>query len=417
MVMTVGILMSGCKDPDEIGQDILPDSDGLYTGFTDTVTVLSRTVREDSLRSDELSLQLIGNYVDPYFGKSYAECYSQVVLAGTPSFSTLATADSLILKLFYKGFYGDTNAYQTINVFRLTESMNGDSVYYSNRSFTAESAPIGSLTFQPRPNTRVVIDSDTVAPQLRIPMSMVLADSLIALNGSATFQSNEAWKEYFKGIKIMVDSVSTSGTGCISYFDVFNAKLTLYYHDTSNIAKTYNWALTGAKSSGFTHNYNGFPVEQHLLDTAYSASGTVCLQAMAGVKTKFTLPYLDHLKDSGEIVVNRALLKITLQDNSTSTFPAPSTLLVVAIDSTGSSTYFPADYFEPSGFFGGGLSGTTYTFNLARQVNRILSGAVSNNGFYLVVSGSSVQATRALLGTPAVAAYPIKLDLYYTRLP
>ncbi|MFM2134709.1 MAG: hypothetical protein RL021_109 [Bacteroidota bacterium] len=416
MLSLLVLLAQGCKDPDELGLDALPAGDELQMGFTDTVTVLTRTVREDSIRTDEVSTQLIGSYVDPYFGKTNAECFSQVVLLGTPSFNTLQTTDSLVLRLFYKGYYGDTNAVQNVNVYRLTQSMSVDSVYFSNTTFTTESASIGSLTFQPRPNTRLVIDSDTVSPQLRIPMSSILADSLVALNGSSTFQTNDAWKEYFKGIRIVIDDAVGAGQGCIDLFDVFNSRMTLYYHDTAGTAKSYNWALTGAKSTRFTHDFTGFPIEQHLQDSTY-ADSIVCLQAMAGVKTKFDLPYLDRLKDSGNIVVNRAELKITLQAGSTSTYPAPSSLLIVAQDSTGTTTSFPADYFEPSGFFGGVLADRTYTFNLTRHINRVLAGSTGNYGYFLVVSGSAVQAGRALLGSGTNDTYPMKLNLYYTRLP
>jgi hypothetical protein len=410
------LFLSACKDPDELGLDVLPPSDELGLSFSDTSTVVTRTVLEDSLRTDEISAQLVGSYVDPYFGKADAESFSQVVLLGTPSFSTLATKDSLVLKLFYKGYYGDTNTVQTMHVYRLTESMNVDSIYFSNKTFSSESTPLGSLTFQPRPATRVVIDSDTVSPQVRIPLSMVLADSLVALNGSATFQTNDAWKEYFKGIRITTDPASGSGQGCINYFDLYNSKLTLYYHDTAGAAKTYNWVLTGAKSTHFTHDFTGFPVGSHLQDSSY-ADSLVCIQAMAGVKTKFELPYIEHLLDSGNVVVNRAELKVTVPPGSNSVYAAPSSLLIVALDETGTTTSFPADYFEPGGFFGGAFSGSTYTFNLTRHVNRVLSGATGNYGYYLVVSGSAIQASRVLLGSGKNTAYPIKLNLYYTRLP
>jgi len=174
--------------------------------------------------------------------------------------------------------------------------------------------------------------------------------------------------------------------------------------------------MSGAKTNNFVHEFDGYPVASQLQDSSYTDS-LVSIQAMAGIKTRFDIPYLNSLKDSGNIVVNRALLTVNLKDGSTSTYGAPPSLTIVAIDSSGSTTYFPADFYESSGFFGGTISGQTYTFNLTRQISRILSGAVPNNGFYLVVSGSSIQASRAILGSGRNATYPIKLDIYYTRLP
>ncbi|MFM7217353.1 MAG: DUF4270 domain-containing protein [Bacteroidota bacterium] len=415
LLIVVLFLGFGCKDPDELGLEVLPESDQLGMVKTDTFTVLARTVKEDSLRSDELSTQLVGSYVDPEFGLSEAEAYAQVLLQGTPNFSSLAVTDSLVLRLFYKGYYGDTNSQQVLSVNRLTEDLSIDSTYFSNRSFATETTPLGSITFQPRPNTKVVVDSDTVAPQIRISLSQVLADSIVSLNGSDTLATNEAWTSFFKGIKLSTNTASGISNGCISYFDLFGSRMTLYYRDTINIQKTYTWALTGAKTNLFRHDYTGSTLDAQLRDSSYTDS-LVAVQAMAGVKTRIDIPHLSHLKDSGNVVVNRAELKITLKAGSSTTYPAPSSMIIVALDSAGTS-YFPADYFESSSFFGGSVSGQTYTFNLTRQINRILSGQTGNYGFYLVVTGSSIQASRALLGSGTNTSYPIRLNLYYTRLP
>lgn len=414
-LVILSLLTPGCKDPDELGLEVLPASDELGMSFTDTCTITTRTVKEDTLRSDELSAQLIGSYIDPYFGKATAECYSEVLLQGTPNFSTHQVTDSLVLKLFYKGYYGDTTTQQIIRIFRLTESMSADSNYYSNRTFTTESTPLGTLSFFPMPNTPVVIDSDTVAAQIRIPLDLTLADSLVALNGSTTYQSNEAWRQYFKGIKLSIDEAAGVGQGCINYFDLFNARMTLYYRDTANVSKNYSWVLTGAKSNFFSHDYTGFPAGNHLQDSTYADTVT-CLQGMAGLKTRFELPYFEHLKDSGNIIINRAQLKVTLTDGTTSPYPAPSSLLIVAINEDGVTTSFPADYFESGSFFGGSLDSRTYTFNLTRHLNQVLSGVRGNYGYYLVVSGSSIQASRAIIGSGKSQVNPMQLNLYYTRL-
>ena len=71
---------------------------------TDTVTLVVSTVREDSLRSDELSLSLLGNYIDPEIGQTRAGFYSQVRLSSPDiDFGTNAVADSLTLSLVHTG--------------------------------------------------------------------------------------------------------------------------------------------------------------------------------------------------------------------------------------------------------------------------------------------------------------------------
>ena len=75
---------AGCKDEEEVGLNLLPPNDQLYTDFNDTSTVLTQTVIEDSLRTDELSLQLIGSDRSPVFGLSVTSVYAHVNLAVLP---------------------------------------------------------------------------------------------------------------------------------------------------------------------------------------------------------------------------------------------------------------------------------------------------------------------------------------------
>ncbi len=410
-------LLQSCKEPDEIGLDVLPDSDLLGFVFTDSVSVFSRTILEDSLRTDELTTQVLGSIYDPAFGKHSASVFTQALLAGTPSFSGITTADSLVLSLAYRGFYGDTTLSQTINVYRMTEDLFIDSAYYSNRTFSFDPQSIGSITAAPRPNTRVTVGSDTLTPRLRIRLSQTLADSLMLLDGSSTFASNDNWKAYFKGLHIAADPAGPGNTGSMSYFDFFNSSMILYYHDTSNAVKSYAFSLTGARMSSFSHDYSGSTAGQQLADSTFQDS-LIFLQSMAGLRAKIDMPFLKHFTDSGSIVINRAELKITAQPGAPAEFPLPGQLLILAADSVGSFT-FPLDYFESTGFFGGQLntSDNSYTFNLGRHIQNILTGRYSNHGFYLVVSGSSVQSARAILGSGKNPSYRMKLNLYYTKVP
>ena len=95
----------------------------MFTNFSDTTTVVTSTELDDSLLTDELSLQLIGKYNDPTFGTSTASVYTQVNLEGTPAFGINPIADSLVLCLAYAGYYGDTLPSQKIDVYQLTENM------------------------------------------------------------------------------------------------------------------------------------------------------------------------------------------------------------------------------------------------------------------------------------------------------
>lgn len=418
LVLTVAIssiLFSGCKDENELGRDILPDGDYLNTIFSDTTQVLTSTVKEDSLRADELSLQLLGSDKNPVFGLSTASVYSQVNLEGTPTFSNLPQADSVVLILSYSGYYGDTSAQQTINVYRLSEDMRTDSSYYSNRSFTHDLTSIGSLNYSPQPFTKVVVDSDTVAAQIRIRLDQSLADSIILLNGTPTLSSNADWLSYFKGLYI--ESMPINVQGAISYFSFFNSKMTLYFHDTTNVnvSKTYNFSLTGARLNHFEHDFTGYDAGNQLADSTVNDSINY-VQAMAGLKMKITFPFLKHFTDSGSILLNRAELKI----NATAPiipYSLPQKMYLVIKDENGQNS-FPLDYFESSGYYGGEINttGDGYSFNITRQLQRYLDGVVDDTEFYLIIAASGVESTRAIIKSGSNPNSRMKLSLSYTKL-
>ncbi len=117
----LGLAAISCqKEPDLIGLDLLPIEDNLNIDYTDTSTVVAYTLREDSLRTDELALNLLGSMSDPVFGTTTASIYTQYRLSkNNVTFGENAVADSMILTLTYKGVYGDSMASKTIRVTKL----------------------------------------------------------------------------------------------------------------------------------------------------------------------------------------------------------------------------------------------------------------------------------------------------------
>ncbi|MFN5843018.1 MAG: hypothetical protein ACK45G_07275, partial [Bacteroidota bacterium] len=57
MLLILGALQ-GCRDDLSIGKNLIPGSDYLNAIFTDTLTLKTKTVREDSLSARDLSQYL-----------------------------------------------------------------------------------------------------------------------------------------------------------------------------------------------------------------------------------------------------------------------------------------------------------------------------------------------------------------------
>ncbi len=137
LVLLSAVIICSCSEKNIVGIDLLPDKNGLGTTFTDTVTIISYTVREDSLRTDTLfSQHLLGSYDSPVFGKTYANIYSQVLLpSNNIDLGSSLILDSVVLTLDYAGFYGDTAIQHKILVYQLTEDLGVNTEYYSNHTF------------------------------------------------------------------------------------------------------------------------------------------------------------------------------------------------------------------------------------------------------------------------------------------
>lgn len=410
-------LFQSCKDPDEAGLNVLPPGDELGTERTDTTTISTITITDDSLRSDELSVQLIGSINDPDFGVSNASVYTQVNLEGTPVFTNGPVADSLVLSLVYTGYYGDTTAMQTFNVFRLTEDISFDSSYYSSRNFAYDPTIRGSVQFQPQPRTRVVVGSDTVAAQIRIPLDRSIGDSILSLYGRTELSSNADFLRYFKGLYIQPVQTTLQNSGAISYFSFVSSKLILYFHDSIATGKKYEFSLAGGRVNHFEHDRSGSTVGTQLIDTTYSDSLNF-IQSMCGVKTRISFPYIKNYISTQRIIINRAELSINIKPGSGSAqYGVPFTTLLLTRNEFGVFS-FPIDYFESAGYFGGTINtaGNNYTFNITRQLQRYLDGTATNSDFDLIISGSGVSANRLIVGSGNNPVYPMKLTLYYTKI-
>ena len=66
--------LASCKKDSPVGLDVQPEGDLLHTRVTDTVSVRTYTVHEESVKTDELpsGTTLIGRYNDPVFGYAAA---------------------------------------------------------------------------------------------------------------------------------------------------------------------------------------------------------------------------------------------------------------------------------------------------------------------------------------------------------
>ncbi|MCC6581889.1 MAG: DUF4270 family protein, partial [Phycisphaeraceae bacterium] len=217
------------KAPEDIGLPLLPGDDILNASFTDTLTLVTHTVKDDSVATKNVTPMLLGNMNDPVFGVSKASIFAQLALTKTnPVFGTNPVLDSAVLSVVYSsGQYYGTLAPQKFKLYEVTDVISKDSVYYSNRKlqYTTE---LGSAYITPNLTDSVNVDTLRFPPHLRFQLDKNYFQGF--LNKPATFYTgNSAFQADFKGFYLASSSTSASGQGGIFYMDMVSSftRLTL----------------------------------------------------------------------------------------------------------------------------------------------------------------------------------------------
>ena len=229
------LLTFSCTDPNLIGLEVQPPSDGITVTLSSAKNNLKlSTISEDSLRSDETSALLLGTIKSDYiFGESRADFATQFQLpfnnVDVGSSDTL-TVDSVILSLSYAGIYGENNQLFDITVNELSESIFKDSVYYSNQEITFDVNTVYSQTTIVNTEDSVMVGGEMKAPHLRLKLDNSLGEIILDASGTADLQDNVQFVAFFKGLYLEAIETTFSG-GAIIYFSpsAVNTKLTIYY--------------------------------------------------------------------------------------------------------------------------------------------------------------------------------------------
>lgn len=479
IIIIISILCSifcSCRKENEIGLNTQPANDLVSAFFSDSSTVQSYVIPDDSLITSSNSVIMAGSYVDPIFGKTSTSIYTQLNLfndAGPLDLSNgtgyAIQLDSAVLTLAYtsalsdgRKFYGTLDP-QTFNVYALANGttvplMVPDSPYYSGRTFPLGTL-IGSKTFVASPDSNVTLGGNSYRilnpvypytivypPHLRIRLNNDWVNkNIIAENLTSNLSSSGAFHDYFPGICIQPGNshpLQGNGKGAIFYFNPYaaNTGLVLYYRiNTSSPALgdtlTYTFQING-NSACFTHydhnNYAGTPIASSLTNASVASlvtsnppiapmnPGLIYLQSMAGVRTLITFPFLNNWVKKGVIEVNQAQLLVNVVPSTvTPNYDACPQIYLVAVDSSYRTYYFPIDVNDGGiSLYGGTFDPTTnqYAINITRQIQQILTGQKKYYGFYLLAGGSNLNAQRVELYGATKINNKLRLRLSYSKL-
>ncbi len=421
------VFISSCnKKPEQIGLELL-ESEQLFVG-TDTAFIVSAySTIEDTVVTDETSLNLLGSMITHNFGKTTASFYTQIRLSTvSPDFGDNPVADSAVLTFVYNGYYGNILTQQHLTVYRMTDDFYLDSTYFSNSSFGYDSLhPLSDIYFVPDPEN-IIVDSVEVPGRLKIPLNGNFSNLMLDPENYDNFTDKDKFTDFFKGlyVKCEIQDSWTGSVGAILYFDLLdaNSNVQLYYHNdsTDSLSYTFNINLNSVRVGNFTHDYSlskNQDFKQMIVNGDTSlGSEKLFIQSMGGVKTILSFPGLKEWAQNNVITVNEAKLILPVV-NSVEDYGIPGSLVLFSYTSDGKLVP-PQDWHEGEAYFGGKYfeNINAYQYRLTYHIQSLLNGE-PDYGMVLFPNGKSINAKGVeLSGTDPSLSSPIILKITYTKL-
>jgi len=423
--MAIG-MVSCKKTPEDIGLPLLPGSDLLNASFTDTASLITHTVKDDSVRTDEASIQLMGKYFDPLFGISSASLYAELAPSiFNPIFGTNPTLDSAVLSLVYynKTYYGTLEP-QQFKVYELIEDIDYAATYYSN-SALKKGAELGSATITPNVNDSTLVGAGKYPAHIRINLRDDFFQKF--LTNTTSYGSNSSFQSFFKGIYVESAVDVSFEDGAIFSMDMQHtySRISLFYHneDTTDQIIYFNTTVNNCscgRFSNFEHDYSvTTEVKAQLSSSDLIQQDKIFIQPMAGVRTKISMPDIETMFAGQKAAINKAELIMYAEPTAVdSPYYKHSKLVATIADSTFGPVVMP-DYYEGDSYFGGSYDATNklYKFNIARYIQQVLNGTRENQGLYIIANSRQITVNRTqLVGGSKLLPNRMRLKITYTPI-
>lgn len=443
-------LFIGCEKPnDELGFNqvidgvpgagvVVYDSIIAYTQDLDSILVGLSQEGQEALGGYSGN-KLVGSMTNGHFGRSEASMVAEMALTETNlEFGDNPFIDEAFLYLQYSGLYGDSLKPMSFEVYELAEKLLPNGVFLDNEGVVVDSAfysdfepvlgdKIGELTnVQPRPSSAVSVNGEELAAGLKIPLDTNFIKSRFFEAPSEVYNSNQSFKNHFKGIYVKTTTVD----GSVLYLTLSGdaSGLYVYFHESGDTAYSKEVGFNFLQSNDpqpinfnmFNQDYSGgYPVSFNLQNIdKVQGEGIVYIQSMGGVYTVFSIPGLDTLTDKG-YMINQAILEV-YKAQGTGTGLTPHSRLEIRKfdkDTLGGTI---KDFTTGSTLTGGGsfvsepYRAGTYTFDITRYVFEVANGEESGMLAIAPYLKSTV-ANGSVLSGGAGSQRPMNLKIYLTK--
>lgn len=417
------LVLTGCKKDSNIGQNVIDQNELLASGAVDTFDIITYSIFKDSVNSTNAAFALLGSYEDPVFGRFNAEIYTQLRLSGfSPDFGNLAnvTIDSMILALEYVSSYG-YKGNQYVEVHELDEDLYEDSTYYEFTTLLTKDTwgsnngdlvQTGKNVLDFDVNHMTVVDNDTLSyNQLRIPLSIIKAKELMlaAQSGAGYFDDNDAFVDYFKGLRIRtVNGAQSPGEAGIFYFALTDpdSKMTIYYHENGE-AKYFDF-LINSSCVNFNHvDLTPSAEVNNSIDNPVAGEKFFYAQAF-GTRAALEIPGLSNIPSTA--VIHKAVLELPVSYHYSSPFtPGFNVSLSTPLE-------LNSDVLYSVGFGSYNESTKSITADIRGYIQEVVSGKINNTRLVVSPALFNTSADRIVFnGALSGNKYQPKVYILYTE--
>ncbi|MEK6548019.1 MAG: DUF4270 family protein [Bacteroidota bacterium] len=434
----ISLFLASCDAPKEIGADLFSVEVGL--NFTDTLQVNSSTVLMDSIQTGANNTFLLGSFTHPVLGTFESTVFTQVANADSLFATKESILDSLKMHLVYKNFQGDTNQLQTLQVYKLKDSLSLSTDYFTNtNSVTAQTTVVGSHVFRPRPIRSKAFNGDSLKlDTLHFHMTKTLGSELMAKYSDKTLAGGgSAFRTSFPGL--MFKSASVAKAALVGFSPAYS-RMTLHWHnpnDTTKYELNYYFSLSSAMMTEVQARFNQYKISRTGVLANLTKSGNsipaastgqvTYVQSGSGLVTKLDFPNLLKLKGDRNIAVNKAELVLQPEDGvDFNQSLSQLTLLQVDSNNRPIRNSYGLGYVISEG--GAGIQTANYnstqnafTFNITTELQSILNGRKGNLGFLVTpsITASSTGYTKMVSESARfipLNALKSKIRIYYSYI-
>lgn len=316
-IIAILFIAVACDDEQsDIGFEIQPPEDHVEVKAA-SFELNSKTIVLDSMFI-KTDTAFLGQYTDRHVGTIKNDFLVQLSCMKNFKWHTkmIGRPDSVALKLYYSGYFGDSLASMNVVVYELTKKLeNKKSTYYTNINpdeYCDYTTILGEKTFTAANKSlsdSIKGSSEYDGPYIIIPLKKELINRFYDQYNAQNFTSTSTFTDFFKGLYI----TTNMGDGCILYIDDVYMQFYFDYKDTDEYNTTTD-TLKGAATFAYNKEVilSNHLVQQTAIDLNRPNDTVTYIKSPIGAVTQIDIPVKAIKETVGENTpLNTVKLEIT----------------------------------------------------------------------------------------------------------